>query len=574
MATLFFENFKNTLQWTGTTLVTQGDPLGQFKRVAGFTSGHYASTDAPHSSAFLNPSSQSFAMSFDYLGRRNGTATTATGGVVSVNDGGVLTDRTTAYAIAVVNSNPPLLTGISGTCLGYSQGYSGCSSYNTIDYDKSPSSLFLIDDRAWHHYSFVFTTTKTPTRVTIGDYLRADSSATVGDCFFANILVTDENGPSPFIPTSAPEEFRAISVDVLNQVANAVSYQNSDSAVTVSLQDGIGSKGYAEGDTYVGIVSVTGSNYNDFLYGDANNNTLNGGAGNDVIEAGSGSDSLSGGGDHDKFVITQQIGTATVLDFELHVDRLDLRSFSNIANMSAFQSVTQYSGGSARITVGTNKLVVLRSINPNDLSENDVCFQGSNAACGNNPPTAMAFTARVECQIGKNASLPLMMSSYVKDADEPTSKVGIMFDSLPALGSIYDTNTAADVALNTKYSSSGLTYKITSCSASASTFFQYHAVDSDNDVSSTTRADIYITLPVNVIYITTAGNYFGTPGDDKFVITTTNSTANIFITTGTGRDEIVLERSNVPLSITDFDTNNDMVYLTSLAGNCSDLKFI
>lgn len=85
---------------------------------------------------------------------------------------------------------------------------------------------------------------------------------------------------------------------------DTVDYLPSAAGIKVSLATGKGEYGDAEGDTFKNIEDLSGSNYADYLSGDANNNSLagNGGAdylegnaGNDVLMGGLGDDSLSGG---------------------------------------------------------------------------------------------------------------------------------------------------------------------------------------------------------------------------------------------------------------------------------------
>jgi Ca2+-binding RTX toxin-like protein len=72
-------------------------------------------------------------------------------------------------------------------------------------------------------------------------------------------------------------------------------YSNSTAAVTVNLATAIGSGGDAEGDKYASIENVTGSKFDDQLFGDAGSNTLDGGAGNDLLSGGAGADKIIGG---------------------------------------------------------------------------------------------------------------------------------------------------------------------------------------------------------------------------------------------------------------------------------------
>lgn len=68
------------------------------------------------------------------------------------------------------------------------------------------------------------------------------------------------------------------------------------SGVTVDLSTGTGHGGYAEGDTYVNIENVRGTDGDDTITGDANDNILVGLAGNNVIHGGDGNDTLMGNG--------------------------------------------------------------------------------------------------------------------------------------------------------------------------------------------------------------------------------------------------------------------------------------
>ena len=95
-------------------------------------------------------------------------------------------------------------------------------------------------------------------------------------------------------------------------------YGQSLAGVEIDLQSGNGHGGHAEGDQLTGVEDVTGSNYDDLLYGDGNandlelgrgddtafgrdgNDTINGEGGNDTINGGTGNDHLTGeGGDDD-----------------------------------------------------------------------------------------------------------------------------------------------------------------------------------------------------------------------------------------------------------------------------------
>ena len=73
------------------------------------------------------------------------------------------------------------------------------------------------------------------------------------------------------------------------------SYRTSDAGVEVSLQDGTGLGGHAEGDTLADIEALEGSDHDDVLTGDDGANWLFGNAGNDELDGGGGDDWLYGG---------------------------------------------------------------------------------------------------------------------------------------------------------------------------------------------------------------------------------------------------------------------------------------
>ena len=77
--------------------------------------------------------------------------------------------------------------------------------------------------------------------------------------------------------------------------ADWVSYQRSDTGVTVKLKEGIGKGGHAEGDAITGVENVRGSAHNDALVGGDGANYLTGSGGADGLWGGAGDDTLEGG---------------------------------------------------------------------------------------------------------------------------------------------------------------------------------------------------------------------------------------------------------------------------------------
>ena len=72
-------------------------------------------------------------------------------------------------------------------------------------------------------------------------------------------------------------------------------YSNAGAAVFVDLTTGVGYTGDAAGDSLSGIENLTGSIYNDLLYGGPNGSVILGGNGNDRLLGRAGADTLNGG---------------------------------------------------------------------------------------------------------------------------------------------------------------------------------------------------------------------------------------------------------------------------------------
>jgi Ca2+-binding RTX toxin-like protein len=80
--------------------------------------------------------------------------------------------------------------------------------------------------------------------------------------------------------------------DILNggDGIDTANYGDSPVGVIVNLATGHGLGGTAEGDTLVNIENITGSLFDDFLYGNYKSNVLSGGSGNDSLQGGAGAD--------------------------------------------------------------------------------------------------------------------------------------------------------------------------------------------------------------------------------------------------------------------------------------------
>ncbi|MBT3140043.1 hypothetical protein DS909_17095 [Phaeobacter gallaeciensis] len=103
------------------------------------------------------------------------------------------------------------------------------------------------------------------------------------------------------------------------------SYATADTRVNLDLRSGKGSAGEASRDTFVSIENITGSAFNDYVYGDDKNNLIRGGQGDDRLRGHNGMDTLLGGEGHDDLYGGSGADTFvfdTALDAETNVDSI------------------------------------------------------------------------------------------------------------------------------------------------------------------------------------------------------------------------------------------------------------
>lgn len=99
--------------------------------------------------------------------------------------------------------------------------------------------------------------------------------------------------------------------DILNggEGTDSLSYMESSAGVTVNLAGDLDSRSFvigatggdAQGDVFTSIENLIGSDFNDYLQGDAGNNTIDGKDGSDILEGGGGNDFFYGGAGFDSY---------------------------------------------------------------------------------------------------------------------------------------------------------------------------------------------------------------------------------------------------------------------------------
>ena len=182
------------------------------------------------------------------------------------------------------------------------------------------------------------------------------------------------------------------SADVLDGGAgrDSASYQGAASGVAIDLAlGGGGTKGEALGDTFSGIESAIGSDFDDVLRGFEGVNALFGGGGDDTVDGrggndsvkgdagddrvigGAGNDRLEGGSGADTFIFRAGDGRDRVVDY---VDGLDGFDYRQHTGVNAFSDLTITAfNGSAIIDDGAGGIVVVSNA-AGQLDQGDFIF--------------------------------------------------------------------------------------------------------------------------------------------------------------------------------------------------------
>jgi len=122
-----------------------------------------------------------------------------------------------------------------------------------------------------------------------------------------NDILIGDNGTNRLVGRDGDDEIRGNGgddyllggdgADILDggDGVDTAEYDYATSGVIVDLSTGVGTGGYAEGDTLISIENLFGSRFNDVLTGDSGANRLNGSFGDDILNGGGGDDILIGG---------------------------------------------------------------------------------------------------------------------------------------------------------------------------------------------------------------------------------------------------------------------------------------
>jgi Ca2+-binding RTX toxin-like protein len=133
--------------------------------------------------------------------------------------------------------------------------------------------------------------------------------------------------------------------------SDTASYAGASAGVIASLANTSINSGDAAGDTYASIENVTGSSFDDLVYGNGTTNAIDGGGGNDIIKGYDGNDTLTGGVGNDIFVFNSTLDTTrnvdTITDFSVADDTIWLDDYAFAALTPGALSAGAFTVGSA-----------------------------------------------------------------------------------------------------------------------------------------------------------------------------------------------------------------------------------
>ncbi|MCJ8311114.1 MAG: calcium-binding protein, partial [Rhizobiaceae bacterium] len=163
---------------------------------------------------------------------------------------------------------------------------------------------------------------------------------------------------------------------------DAVEFGNANTGVGVNLATG-GFAGEADGDVYVDIEFVYGSDFDDDITGDDavnrlvgqdGDDRLNGAGGNDYLIGMSGNDILIGGAGNDVFLFKRAFGDDVIEDFAAGKGRTDRIWIDNLGVDNFADLQMSERGGDTIIDLQTYGTITLLGVGISDLVADDFIF--------------------------------------------------------------------------------------------------------------------------------------------------------------------------------------------------------
>jgi len=161
---------------------------------------------------------------------------------------------------------------------------------------------------------------------------------------------------------------------------DTASYADAGARVNLDLRTA-GTAGDAAGDTFISIENVIGSDFGDYLFGNAADNILEGGdgvdrlrghTGNDTLIGGTGDDNLIGGTGADEFVFNDGDGADVVVDFQNNTDLIRLLDYG-FADVAAALATATEVGSDVVFALGDGDVLTVEDITINQIA-NDLAI--------------------------------------------------------------------------------------------------------------------------------------------------------------------------------------------------------
>ena len=197
------------------------------------------------------------------------------------------------------------LRGGSGDIFGFGDVLDGGEGFDTAYYDDSSVgvAINLLDGSVQGDTATgdIFISIENLFGSFSADVLYGDGNANILWGWFGDDILEGRGGADDFLGGNG---------------SDTVYYDLSSDFVIVDLLLEIGVNGDAQGDSFVEIENVLGSQFGDTLIGDDSANVLDGGAGNDILRGRGGPDTLRGGDD---------IGFGDTADYSQSAQSIDAR---------------------------------------------------------------------------------------------------------------------------------------------------------------------------------------------------------------------------------------------------------
>ncbi len=145
--------------------------------------------------------------------------------------------------------------------------------------------------------------------------------------------------------------------------SDTASYKGATAGVVASLSNPAINTGDAAGDTYSSIENITGSDFDDSVYGNGSANVIYGGAGDDIIKGYDGNDTLTGASGDDNFYFNTALSAATnmdlIIDFNVADDviSLDDAIFTAIGGLGTLAAAAFKANTTGLATDGSDRII-------------------------------------------------------------------------------------------------------------------------------------------------------------------------------------------------------------------------